>query len=417
MINNQTEESYILREYYKGFIPNKIELLKIKEIINKTDRQSILNNIINQDQEIYKLISENYKNTFEILNLITEKIDSIKKLENENNNSKNNDFQEYYFVNLLDNKEEINILNNEKEHYSIKTINEFIKINKNKIIELNNEIETKQNLIKKKEIELKNLILTVDELKKDSYLLIDNLNEKYIVNLEENDNNIYLITIFLSSYLNVNLEDLNGNKIKIITLYNMKDKKSIKNELKNLENINININKQDYLNKIKKQINLVKDEYNDENMNDQSYEYFYNLYKIMKCILNIYSYKIEIQNYKYIIQYNNNNIIKIQNKIKQIQEKIEIYNETKNNIINKYKIEKKDLNINNNNNLLDQKEFNNLEKKQQNNFQSEINQLKSLIFKMENNYISLLKGLSKKIIKPKNLIKKQDDQFYLNKIK
>ena len=414
MINNQTEESYILREYYKGFIPNKIELLKIKEIINKTDRQSILNNIINQDQEIYKLISENYKNTFEILNLITEKIDSIKKLENENNNTKNNDFQEYYFVNLLDNKEEINILNNEKEHYSIKTINEFIKINKNKIIELNNEIETKQNLIKKKEIELKNLILTVDELKKDSYLLIDNFNEKYIVNLEENDNNIYLITIFLSSFLNLNLENLNGNKMKIISLYNMKDKKSMKNELKNIENINNNINKQEYLNKIKKQINLVKDEFNDENMNNQNYEYFYNLFKIMKCILNIYSYNNEIQNYKYIIQYNNDFIIQIQNNIKQIQEKIEIYNKTKINIINKYKYEKKDLN---NNNLYDKKEFNNQEKKQQNNFQFEINQLKSLIFKMENNYISLLKGLSKKIIKPKNLIKKQDDQFYLNKIK
>ena len=414
MINNQTEESYILREYYKGFIPNKIELLKIKEIINKTDRQSILNNIINQDQEIYKLISENYKNTFEILNLITEKIDSIKKLENENNNTKNNDFQEYYFVNLLDNKEEINILNNEKEHYSIKTINEFIKINKNKIIELNNEIETKQNLIKKKEIELKNLILTVDELKKDSYLLIDNLNEKYIVNLEENDNNIYLITIFLSSFLNLNLENLNGNKMKIISLYNMKDKKSMKNELKNIENINNNINKQEYLNKIKKQINLIKDEFNDENMNNQNYEYFYNLFKIMKCILNIYSYNNEIQNYKYIIQYNNDFIIQIQNNIKQIQEKIEIYNKTKINIINKYKFEKKDLN---NNNLYDKKEFNNQEKKQQNNFQFEINQLKSLIFKMENNYISLLKGLSKKIIKPKNLIKKQDDQFYLNKIK
>lgn len=414
MINNQTEESYILREYYKGFIPNKIELLKIKEIINKTDRQSILNNIINQDQEIYKLISENYKNTFEILNLITEKIDSIKKLENENNNTKNNDFQEYYFVNLLDNKEEINILNNEKEHYSIKTINEFIKINKNKIIELNNEIETKQNLIKKKEIELKNLILTVDELKKDSYLLIDNLNEKYIVNLEENDNNIYLITIFLSSFLNLNLENLNGNKMKIISLYNMKDKKSMKNELKNIENINNNINKQEYLNKIKKQINLVKDEFNDENMNNQNYEYFYNLFKIMKCILNIYSYNNEIQNYKYIIQYNNDFIIQIQNNIKQIQEKIEIYNKIKTNIINKYKYEKKD---SNNNNLYDKKEFNNQEKKQQNNFQFEINQLKSLIFKMENNYISLLKGLSKKIIKPKNLIKKQDDQFYLNKIK
>ena len=414
MINNQTEESYILREYYKGFIPNKIELLKIKEIINKTDRQSILNNIINQDQEIYKLISENYKNTFEILNLITEKIDSIKKLENENNNSKNNDFQEYYFVNLLDNKEEINILNNEKEHYSIKTINEFIKINKNKIIELNNEIETKQNLIKKKEIELKNLILTVDELKKDSYLLIDNFNEKYIVNLDENDNNIYLITIFLSSFLNLNLENLNGNKMKIISLYNMKDKKSMKNELKNIENINNNINKQEYLNKIKKQINLVKDEFNEENINNQNNEYFYNLFKIMKCILNIHSFNNEIQNYNYIIQYNNDNIIKIQNNIKQIQEKIEIYNKTKINIINKYKFEKKDLN---NNNLYDKKEFNNQEKKQQNNFQIEINQLKSLIFKMENNYISLLKGLSKKIIKPKNLIKKQDDQFYLNKIK
>ena len=414
MINNQTEESYILREYYKGFIPNKIELLKIKEIINKTDRQSILNNIINQDQEIYKLISENYKNTFEILNLITEKIDTIKKIENENNNTKNNDFQEYYYVNLLDNKEEINILNNEKEHYSIKTINEFIKINKNKIIELNNEIETKQNLIKKKEIELKNLILTVDELKKDSYLLIDNLNEKYIVNLEENDNNIYLITIFLSSFLNLNLENLNGNKMKIISLYNMKDKKSMKNELKNIENINNNINKQEYLNKIKKQINLVKDEFNEENINNQNNEYFYNLFKIMKCILNIHSFNNEIQNYNYIIQYNNDNIIKIQNNIKQIQEKIEIYNKTKINIINKYKFEKKDLN---NNNLYDKKEFNNQEKKQQNNFQIEINQLKSLIFKMENNYISLLKGLSKKIIKPKNLIKKQDDQFYLNKIK
>ena len=414
MINNQTEESYILREYYKGFIPNKIELLKIKEIINKTDRQSILNNIINQDQEIYKLISENYKNTFEILNLITEKIDTIKKIENENNNTKNNDFQEYYYVNLLDNKEEINILNNEKEHYSIKTINEFIKINKNKIIELNNEIETKQNLIKKKEIELKNLILTVDELKKDSYLLIDNLNEKYIVNLEENDNNIYLITIFLSSFLNLNLENLNGNKMKIISLYNMKDKKSMKNELKNIENVNNNINKQEYLNKIKKQINLVKDEFNEENINNQNNEYFYNLFKIMKCILNIYSYNNEIQNYKYIIQYNNDFIIQIQNNIKQIQEKIEIYNKTKINIINKYKFEKKDLN---NNNLYDKKEFNNQEKKQQNNFQIEINQLKSLIFKMENNYISLLKGLSKKIIKPKNLIKKQDDQFYLNKIK
>ena len=406
MINNQTEESYILREYYKGFIPNKIELLKIKEIINKTDRQSILNNIINQDQEIYKLISENYKNTFEILNLITEKIDIIKKIENENNNIKNNDFQEYYYVNLLDNKEEINILNNEKEHYSIKKINEFIKINKNKIIELNNEIETKQNLIKKKEIELKNLILTVDELKKDSYLLIDNFNEKYIVNLDENDNNIYLITIFLSSFLNLNLENLNGNKMKIISLYNMKDKKSMKNELKNIENINNNINKQEYLNKIKKQINLVKDEFNEENVNNQNNEYFYNLFKIMKCILNIHSFNNEIQNYNYIIQ--------LQNNIKQIQEKIEIYNKTKINIINKYKFEKKDLN---NNNLYDKKEFNNQEKKQQNNFQIEINQLKSLIFKMENNYISLLKGLSKKIIKPKNLIKKQDDQFYLNKIK
>jgi hypothetical protein len=158
----------------------------------------------------------------------------------------------------------------------------------------------------------------------------------------------------------------------------------------------------------------VKDEFNEENINNQNNEYFYNLFKIMKCILNIHSFNNEIQNYNYIIQYNNDNIIKIQNNIKQIQEKIEIYNKTKINIINKYKFEKKDLN---NNNLYDKKEFNNQEKKQQNNFQIEINQLKSLIFKMENNYISLLKGLSKKIIKPKNLIKKQDDQFYLNKIK
>ena len=40
------EESYILREYYKGFRPEQVDLIKIKEKINKINRESILSYVI-----------------------------------------------------------------------------------------------------------------------------------------------------------------------------------------------------------------------------------------------------------------------------------------------------------------------------------------------------------------------------------
>ena len=71
------EESYILREYYKGFRPEQVDLIKIKEKINKINRESILSYVIEQDKQIYDLIAENYQNTYEILDKITDHINSL----------------------------------------------------------------------------------------------------------------------------------------------------------------------------------------------------------------------------------------------------------------------------------------------------------------------------------------------------
>jgi hypothetical protein len=61
--NNYIETSYILREYYKGFKSQPADLMKIREKINKIDRNIILDTVVKQNSEIYNLIAENYSST------------------------------------------------------------------------------------------------------------------------------------------------------------------------------------------------------------------------------------------------------------------------------------------------------------------------------------------------------------------
>jgi hypothetical protein len=62
---DEIENSYILREYFKGFKVTPSDLVKIREKINKTDRSAILEGIIRQNNEIYNIIAENYALTID----------------------------------------------------------------------------------------------------------------------------------------------------------------------------------------------------------------------------------------------------------------------------------------------------------------------------------------------------------------
>ena len=46
---DDVENSYILREYFKNFKTGSKELYSLREKINKTDRNLILDNIVNQN--------------------------------------------------------------------------------------------------------------------------------------------------------------------------------------------------------------------------------------------------------------------------------------------------------------------------------------------------------------------------------
>ncbi len=61
------ENSYIMREYFKAFKCENRELNLLREKINKTDRNLILDNIVKQNKEIYKMISSNYSKSIDIV--------------------------------------------------------------------------------------------------------------------------------------------------------------------------------------------------------------------------------------------------------------------------------------------------------------------------------------------------------------
>jgi hypothetical protein len=61
------ETSYILREYFKNFKVDAANLLKIKEKINKIDRNVILDSVITQDEQVYNIIADNYSTTIDLV--------------------------------------------------------------------------------------------------------------------------------------------------------------------------------------------------------------------------------------------------------------------------------------------------------------------------------------------------------------
>ena len=398
------EESYILREYYKGFLPDQGTLLKVKDKINKINREHILSYVVEQNKDIYKLISENYQNTYEIIDKITSQIDKInkkiieEKKELDEKNSLNPEFQ----VILKDNYNVID--NNKDEPISIKKINEILFKSQNKIQEYKNDIIAKKNVINKKLKNIKGMNNIYEDYLKDKDFFIDNIEENMNISLDEKDTNVFLIGILFTFFLEI---DISGEKTELIKLFNKKSKKEMKKILRSLNDDNPNFNNIEHLQKIKKQLNTIKTEMNEQI--DNSLYYF--LYKSLIHIVDTGITKINILIEKDIIENEKNEIHKIENKIKILNAKISGFENAKNEIKTKYqKINNKQ--ITKPNKLNKNEDKNNIQSTK-----NELNKLKLLIGKMENNYVNLLKNLSKKIIKPKNLIIRPDDQFLQSKIK
>ncbi len=59
--------SYILREYFKAFKLNNLDLAKLRDKVNKTDRNYIFDYIVKNNQEIYNTIADNYSKTIDLV--------------------------------------------------------------------------------------------------------------------------------------------------------------------------------------------------------------------------------------------------------------------------------------------------------------------------------------------------------------
>ena len=401
------EESYILREYSKGFLPDQGTLLKVKDKINKINREHILSYVVEQNKDIYKLISENYQNTYEIIDKITGQIDKInKRIIEEKKELEEKNFSDLEFKVLI--KENYNNLDNNKEEpISIKKINEILFKSQNKIQEYKNNIIAKKNVINKKLKNIKNINNIYEDYLKDKDFFIENIEENINVDEEEKYINVFLIGILFTYFLDI---ETSGEKTELIKLFNKKSKKEIKKVLKLINDNNPNFHNIDKLQKIKKQLNTIKSEMNEEIENSV----FYFLYKSLINIVETGISKINISIEKDLIETEKEEINKIEKQIKSVNTKIAAFEKAKEEIRNKYNNQKK-----NNLQIMKQSKVNKQEEKVNNvkNSKDELNKLKLLIGKMENNYVNLLKNLSKKIIKPKNLIIRPDDQFLQSKIK
>lgn len=406
-MNSEVEESYILREYFKGFLPDQGTLLKIKDKINKINREHILSYVVEQNKDIYKLISENYQNTYEIIDKITGQIDKInKRIIEEKKELEEKNFSDLEFKVLI--KENYNNLDNNKEEpISIKKINEILFKSQNKIQEYKNNIIAKKNVINKKLKNIKNMNNIYEDYLKDKDFFIENIEENINVDEEEKYINVFLIGILFTYFLDI---ETSGEKTELIKLFNKKSKKEIKKVLKLLNDNNPNFHNIDKLQKIKKQLNTIKTEMNEQIENSV----FYFLYKSLINIVETGISKINISIEKDLIETEKEEINKIEKQIKSLNTKIAAFEKAKEEIRNKYNNQRK-----NNLQIMKQNKVNKQEEKVNNvkNSKDELNKLKLLIGKMENNYVNLLKNLSKKIIKPKNLIIRPDDQFLQSKIK
>lgn len=158
-----------------------------------------------------------------------------------------------------------------------------------------------------------------------------------------------------------------------------------------------------YIKDLMKQIDILKNTA-DTNKCKFYESIFYPFYKILKTSMmisisnkKIYSLEICVSNIK-------EEIISNKFKIREMKKRINMFSDVKSKISSKYEknIRERNINVKENKNLpLD----------------TSINSLKPLLTTLENTYITLLKNLSQKILKPKGLFKKSDPDYLTYKIK
>jgi hypothetical protein len=138
---------------------------------------------------------------------------------------------------------------------------------------------------------------------------------------------------------------------------------------------------------------------------DDFYErVFYPIYKIFKLFCLISLNQLNITKNERIIKKNKEELISLKSIIKDISQKINIYIDLKKKIQNKYECK-----TNSKSSIQEN------ENGQANG--NPITNFKVLMSSLENNYILLLKNLSRKIMKPKELFKKSDPNYMPFKIK
>ena len=430
------EESYILREYYKGFRPEQVDLIKIKEKINKVNRESILSYVVEQDNQIYNLIAENYQNTYEILDKITEHINSLNL--KKTNSSKNIDDVYYQFrYNNSDDEEKtnnttmtINNLDNiSTEPVSIVKINMILNQNQNKLQQYSNEITARNNVIKKKKTSIEEKQKYLDEIQKEKDFYIESLDEKYVITDMINNFQYEILEILLTKYISIPQSEINNEnniqlsqeekKFILIQNFNKLSPKEIKKELYKIDSEKFINYSYDRLTEIKKSIDAInKSMLESDNEKDKENDFFYFLVKSLRGIIDVTNTKNEILIENELINQETETIQQINEKIKELKVKIKSFELAKKEILNKYenssstKIKRQ---LTNKSSVSKNESF--VKKRSEESNKEDINELKLLISEMENNYVALLKNLSKKIIKPKNLIRKPDANFLQSKIK
>lgn len=426
------EESYILREYYKGFRPEQVELIKIKEKINKINRENILSYVIEQDKQIYNLIAENYQNTYEILDKITDHINSLNIIKKAKT-AKSSDNLFYMIRYNSDDEDRTNnttiTSNNDilTEPIAVIKINGILNQNQNKIQQYNNEITARKNVIKKKEEIIKEKNKYLDESVKEKDFYIENLEDSFeiadiITNLQ-----FELLYLLFTKFVIIPEKEVNGDnerelsleekKFLIIQAFNKKSKKEIRKILSTIDEDKCIHYSYDELNTIKKQIDEIIRQMN-ENESDNDYYYF--LSKTLRSIIDVTNVKNEIIIEQELIKEEEKIINELEMNVKALNIKIKSFESAKKGILSKYeksnqpKIKRQ---LTNTSVKSTSSKNTSMINKENDSNKEDINELKLLISQMENNYVSLLKNLSKKIIKPKNLIRKPDQNFLQSKIK
>lgn len=430
-MQNNIEESYILREYYKGFVPEQVDLIKIKDKINKINRETILSYVIDQNKELYRVISENYKNTYEIFDKITVQINTINNsLINQTNQPTTEDDSILYQFKYHTNSDDEDQTNNttltnfndvassfNKEPFALAKINEIILQNQNEIQLIKNEISARNNLIINMNKSIQDKTNYISEAEKEKEFFIENIEEKFFIDELISDMQYNLIELVFKDFLNMSDTEMNLNqqdlvtlkerKFTLIQLFNKKSKKEIKKKLLTADRDLLVQYPEVRLKQIKQTLESIRKEIIET---EKESDAFYFIYKSLKEIYEISIVMIKIEEEKKNIQKEEIQKEECNKRLEDISKKIRNFENIKREIAEKYENSKAQKGT---------KKLKSSSKKEEkfNERRDEINNLKLLISQMENNYVSLLKVLGKKMIKPKNLIRKPDQSFFQSKIK